>query len=288
MSVRVAKVPGSKWTLADWIASHMPRRPVYLDAYLGSAAMLYARPRVLTEIVNDLDDRVVALFRCVRDQPEALARAIRLTPYARSEWQECRRQRDEAGPDDDLEKARRFLVASWQSHGGRTGTRSGWRRDGVHVGAHGRSFAAEFADLPARIMAATERLRGVHIENRPAISLLRTYRAPGVLLYLDPPYPAETSQGARDVLYRHEMLDLASHEEMLAEALLHPGPALLSSYRNDLYDRLLLAEGWGVVEHPTRGEHSVERVEALYLNRVTLAELRRERQLDLLGEEARG
>ena len=166
---------------------------------------------------------------------------------------------------DQLEVARRFLVESWQSHG----SRSGWRRDGKD-GRRGRSFAQEWADLPARILVATERLRGVHIENRPALGLLRAYRGRDVLVYLDPPYPAITSQGERDALYRHEMMDPEQHEEMLIEALLHPGPMLVSSYRNELYDRVLLGAGWTVVERAARGEHSVVRTEALYRNRVAL------------------
>jgi DNA adenine methylase len=280
MSHRVCKVPGSKWTHAEWIVGHMVRRPVYLEACCGSAAVLWAKPRSPTEIINDLDDRVVALFTMLRDRPDDLARVVGLTPYARAEWREARGGGEWSDP---LEKARRFLVESWQSHGARTGSRSGWRRDGKDNGRRGRSFAQEWADLPARILAATERLRGVHIENRPAIDLLRTYRGPDVLVYLDPPYPAETSQGTREPLYRHEMMTPEQHVELLAEALLHPGPMLVSSYRNDLYDTMLLAAGWSVTERAARGEHGVERVESLYLNRVAHAEQARVWQLELLG-----
>ncbi len=134
-----------------------------------------------------------------------------------------------------------------------------------------------------RIIAATERLRGVHIENRPAIDLMRAYRGPDVLIYLDPPYPAETSQGTREALYRHEMMTPEEHIELLGEALLHPGPMLVSSYRNDVYDALLLDAGWTVAERAARGEHGVERVEALYLNRIAHAEQARVWQLELLG-----
>lgn len=68
MTIRVAKVPGSKW------------RRVYLEPYFGSGAMLFAKPRSPTEVVADVDGRVVALFRVLRDRPDELARAVRLTP----------------------------------------------------------------------------------------------------------------------------------------------------------------------------------------------------------------
>lgn len=90
MSERVCKVPGSKWTHAEWIVSHMPKRPVYLEPCCGSAAVLWAKPRSPTEIINDLDDRVVALFTVLRDRPTELAHVVGLTPYARAEWRDCR------------------------------------------------------------------------------------------------------------------------------------------------------------------------------------------------------
>lgn len=223
MTPRVAKVPGSKWRLADWYVAHLPARPVYLEPYFGSGAVLFNKPRSATEIVSDIDGRVVALFRCLRDRPEELARVVELTPWARGEWEACRCAPD---ADNDLELARQFLVCSWQSHGLRSLTRSGWRHDGPS-GRRGKSVAREWADLPDKIMMVTRRLQGVHIENRPVLTC---------------------------------------------------------SYRNDLYDGILLGAGW-VVEAQTTAEHGQIRVEALYLNPIAAASRPRE-QLFLLGEES--
>lgn len=278
MTPRIAKVPGSKWRLADWYVAHLPPRPVYLESHFGSGAVLFTKPRSPTEIVSDLDGRVVALFRCLRDRPNDLARVVALTPWARDEWQACRSVPD---AEDDLELARQFLVSSWQSHGLRSLSRSGWRHDGPS-GRRGKSVAREWADLPEKIMTVTRRLQGVHIENRPALDMLRRYRGSEVTVFHDPPYLRTSVHGDRDALYRHEMLEPAAHEEALTEALLHPGPFLACSYRNGLYDRMLLGAGWSVVEAQTVAEHGQARVEALYLNRIAAAS-RPTQQLDLGG-----
>lgn len=280
MSDRVAKVPGSKWRLADWYVAHLPPRPVYLEPYFGSGAVLFTKPRSPTEVVSDVDGRVVALFRCLRDRPNDLARVVGLTPWARAEWQACR-----AAPDaeDELELARQFLVTSHQSHGLRSLKRSGWRYDGPSGrGGGGRSVAREWASLPDRILVVAQRLAGVQIENRPALDVMRLYRSESVTVFFDPPYLRASVHGERDALYRHEMLEPAAHEEALAEALMHPGPLLACSYRNELYDRLLLGAGWSVVEAQTTAEHGQARVEALYLNRIAAAS-RPTQQLDLGG-----
>lgn len=43
MNFRVAKVPGSKWRLADWYVAHLPATAVYLEPYFGSGAVLFRR-----------------------------------------------------------------------------------------------------------------------------------------------------------------------------------------------------------------------------------------------------
>lgn len=281
MSTRVAKVPGSKWRLADWYVAHLPARAVYLEPCFGSGAVLFTKPRSPTEVVSDVDGRVVALFRCLRDRPDELARAVALTPWARDEWEDCRTSPE---TDNELELARRFLVSTHQSHGLRMNGRSGWRHDGPS-GRRGRSVAREWADLPARICVATRRLQGVQIESRPALDLLRRYRGPQVVVLFDPPYPRQSIHGARDALYRHEMLDPEDHREHLAEALLHTGPFLACSYRNDVYDEVLLGAGWSVAEAQTLAEHGQTRVEALYLNREAS---RQRRQLGLMLADGGG
>lgn len=279
MSDRVAKVPGSKWRLADWYVAHLPARKVYLEPRFGSGAILFNKPRSPTEIVSDVDGRIVALFKCLRDRPDDLARVVELTPWARGEWQSCRGTPD---AEDELELARQFLVSSWQSHGLRSLSRSGWRHDGPS-GRVGKSVAKEWAALPEKIMRVTRRMHGVHIENRPVLDMLRRYRGPEVVVFDDPPYLRTSVHGDRDALYRHEMMEPEQHEESLTESLLHPGPYLLCSYRNDLYDRMLLGAGWTVVEAQTIAEHGQHRVEALYMNPIAAASRPRE-QLSFGGD----
>lgn len=38
---RILHYPGSKWSLAEWIVSHMPEHSTYLEPYFGSGAVLF-------------------------------------------------------------------------------------------------------------------------------------------------------------------------------------------------------------------------------------------------------
>lgn len=254
----VLKYPGSKWSLADRIVALLPGHEVYLEPFFGSGAVLFCKPRCRLETVNDLDHRVVNLFRVLRERPNALARAIALTPWSAEEH----RQADSVpltalSTGDAVEDARRFLVVAWQSHGADSKWRNGWKRASRDGLTHP---VPVWLDLPDRLLLAAERLRGVQIECRPALEAIARHQHPDCLIYADPPYPL--SRRYRPY-YRHEMTD-ADHVALLDALDAHPGPVVLSGYRCPLYDERLA--GWQRLDMPTTAEGGRARVESVWLN----------------------
>ena len=172
----IAKYPGSKWSLAEWIIRFFPKHHSYLEPFFGSGAVLFNKPRSNIETVNDLDCNVVNLFECIRENPEKLAGMIYMTPYAREVYE---RSYEEV-PEDKFEAALNFYIRLNMGHGFRTsGERVGWKND---VQGRERSYASQdWCNLPEKIMQAAERLRGVQIENRPAIELIRRFKYENIL-----------------------------------------------------------------------------------------------------------
>lgn len=251
----IIKYPGSKWSLAGWIIGHFPEHHSYLEPFFGSGAVLFNKPRSHIETVNDLDRNVVNLFRWIRDDPEKLAHEIYFTPYARQVYDEA----FQTEPQDSLQKAVNFYIRLNMGHGFRTnGEKSGWKND---VQGRERAYAAQgWCRFPERILQAAERLRGVQIENRPAVDLIRRFNYKNVLVYCDPPYMLGTRHGKQ---YRHEM-DEAAHEELLAVLLRHKGPALVSGYDSALYRDMLA--GWRRYERASRTMSGARKTEVLWVN----------------------
>ncbi len=79
---------GGKSSLAKWIVSHFPEHRVYMEPLCGSAAVLLAKPRSFVEIINDLDEQIVAMWRALKSQPEQLAALLWATPYTAANWRE--------------------------------------------------------------------------------------------------------------------------------------------------------------------------------------------------------
>ena len=229
----IAKYPGSKWSLANWIISFFPEHHSYVEPFFGSGAVLFNKPRSDIETVNDLDGNVVNLFECIRDHPEQLAQAIYYTPYSRDAYETAFSDI----PAGKIERALNFYIRLNMGHGFRTnGEKVGWKND---VQGRERSYASQdWCKLPDKIMQAAERLRGVQIENRPAVDLIKRFNYENVLIYCDPPYVLETRHGKQ---YRCEMED-SEHIELLETLLQHKGKAVISGYESELYNSILV--GW--------------------------------------------
>ena len=166
----IINYPGSKWSLAHWIIGYFPEHHSYLEPFFGSGAVFFNKQRSNIETINDLDGNVVNLFGCIREDPERLAYEIYYTPYSRKVYDEAFLEI----PEEPFEKAVNFCVRLNMGHGFRTtGEKVGWKND---VQGRERAYAAkDWREMPERILAAAERLRGVQIENMPAVELIRRF-----------------------------------------------------------------------------------------------------------------
>ena len=252
----IAKYPGSKWSLADWIIDFFPEHHSYLEPFFGSGAVLFNKPRSHIETVNDLDGNVVNLFECIREDPEKLARYVYYTPYAREAYEKAF---NGVVPEDKFERALNFYIRLNMGHGFRTnGEKVGWKND---VQGRERSYASqEWCRLPEKIMQAAERLRGVQIDNRPALELIPHFNYKNVLIYCDPPYMLETRHGKQ---YRHEMDD-NDHEALLDVLLKHKGYVVISGYDTELYNSMLA--GWNKYEKTSYSQVCSRKQEVVWMN----------------------
>ena len=221
---------GGKPLIGPAIDALLPEHQHNVEPYCGSLAVLLAKPSSGHETVNDLDGRLMAFWRILRDRPVDLARVCALTPHARAEHAASY---DDPGPGDDLERARRVWVMLTQGRAG-TQRRTGWRH---YVKAGGSTSMPDYlAAYVDRLAPAAERLAHVSLECMPALDLIAKYgREPSVLLYVDPPYLGSTRTRSQDG-YPHEMRSEGDHRD-LAEALNAASAAVVvSGYPSDLYD----------------------------------------------------
>lgn len=255
---------GGKWLQAPTIISHFPPHRVYVEPFGGAASVLLRKPRAYAEYYGDLDDDLVNLFSVLRSEDAGkLVDQIRLTPFARAEFVMAY-----TPAPDPVERARRMLIRSFMGFGspGAMGRSTGFRATSNRSGT---TPAQDWRNLPDNLPAIIDRLRGVVIEQRPALRVMADRDTPDTLHYVDPPYLHETrgKDGASIAAkhrYRHELSD-QEHAELLHVLNDLKGMVVLSGYASRLYDDAL--KGWARVEFSALADGARQRREVLWINR---------------------
>ena len=178
---------GGKWKLAKWIISHIPPHRIYTEAFGGGASVLLQKPRSYAEVYNDKWGVVVNVFRVLRDkeQAEELERQLRLTPFARDEFNLSSKLNEIKDP---IERARLTIFRSFSGFG--SAAINGEHATGFRANSNrsGTTPAHDWANYPKHINDFVERLQGVVMENRSAMDVITAHDSQETFHYVDPPY----------------------------------------------------------------------------------------------------
>lgn len=256
------KIHGGKYYLAPWVVENLPTNYeslAYVEPFAGMASVLLNKPRGQVEAVNDLDRGVVRILRALRDDVGKFVTRLRQVEYTEDTFS---RAKQALPTDDDFEAALNEYVVRRMSRGGLMKA-FGWSK---------RLRGGQPGDLNAwltmldMLPVIAERLRGVEIHNKPALSVIEMYDEPGALLYCDPPYLPNTRTSPK--AYGVEM----SENDHIALALAlrqFKGKVALSGYPSALYDALY--RDWRRIEkeianHASQEEVKERKTEVLWIN----------------------
>lgn len=214
---------GGKKALRDEILARFPRNyKRYIEVFGGAGWVLFHKPPGNDfEVFNDFNGNLVNLYRCVREQPEALRNELRYMLNSRLDFEYMKRMLHSQAVLPDVRRAAYYYALIRYSYAAGTST-------------FGSQPHAMWNNFPL-IESAAGRLQKVVIENKDCVKLIRQYDRPESFFYCDPPYYNA------DRYYEAVSSDGFDHAG-LADALLGIKGKFLLSY-NDcpeiraLYDR---------------------------------------------------
>lgn len=235
---------GTKWALWDWMAPHMafPHKG-FVDVFGGGGSVTLCKPHVKLNVYNDLDGDVVNFFLQARDNADALAWAITMTPYSAEEF-ECLVLR--TGNETPLELARKWFCSQWMSRA-RLPFQGGFIRHYAPESKR-KHQVSQFGDAKVEMVRAAQLLSDVIIENLDYRDLITRYQHPDTLLYCDPPYLRSTG---RNIEYAHDPVGDGEYElhsdlaEILNDAV---GYRIVAGSPSDEYTDWYEARGWQRVD----------------------------------------
>ena len=214
---------GGKKALRDEILARFPRNyKRYIEVFGGAGWVLFHKPPGNDfEVFNDFNGNLVNLYRCVREQPEALRNELRYMLNSRLDFEYMKGMLHSQAVLPDVRRAAYYYALIRYSYAAGTST-------------FGSQPHAMWNNFPL-IESAAGRLQKVVIENKDCVKLIRQYDRPESFFYCDPPYYNA------DQYYEAVSTDGFDHTG-LADALLGIKGKFLLSY-NDcpeiraLYDR---------------------------------------------------
>ena len=214
---------GGKKALRDEILARFPRNyKRYIEVFGGAGWVLFHKPPGNDfEVFNDFNGNLVNLYRCVREQPEALRNELRYMLNSRLDFEYMKGMLHSQAVLPDVRRAAYYYALIRYRYAAGTST-------------FGSQPHAMWNNFPL-IESAAGRLQKVVIENKDCVKLIRQYDRPESFFYCDPPYYNA------DQYYEAVSSDGFDHAG-LADALLGIKGKFLLSY-NDcpeiraLYDR---------------------------------------------------
>ena len=219
---------GGKQRMSSKIVSLLPRHTVYVEPFCGGAAVMFAKPwppatnaHHYREVINDIDQRLVNLYRVVRDPvlgPE-FVRQVQGTLYSRAEHSRMLEIVRGYTWGSRVDRAVAYYIAVMQSFANKPC--GGWG-----TGVFGRNLAATWANKVSGLPDYLDRMLSVHIECDDAIKVIDRWDSPQTLFYCDPPYP-ETAQGHYQGYTQQDFAALCDKLDSCQ------GSFVLSGYAND-------------------------------------------------------
>lgn len=258
--------------MREFILSKFPqdyRDLHYVETNFGSGGIFFGKEPSALETINDIDGNVVNFIRVLREDRQALIEALRLTPWAKEEF-ELSKLKLCAGSDEKLtplERARLFYVLVRQGFNSATKGGSQTWKFSISPGVDSPKCPRQLKNAVKQMGFAADRLMDAQIDQMDALDLIEKYDSADTIFYIDPTYIHETRSKTSLDSYANESSN--SWHVRLVELLLNlKGKAVLSGYNHQIYSQLE-QEGFKRFDFEvfaSSNRSRVKRTESLWIN----------------------
>jgi len=183
---------GSKSRIATKVIQKLPPHDIYVELFFGGGAVFWKKPPSRKEVINDLDQKLIADVGLIKRAPSDLTKykknlntIPRLTGFLKSKTR---------GDADAITKR---LITRCNGFSGN------------EVVNHRVMQATNPYNKLKNINLYKNRLKNVKIHSSDWVSIVKKYDSPSTVFYLDPPY--EKSKG----LYQHHAIDYVAMARIL-------------------------------------------------------------------------
>lgn len=226
---------GGKQKLAATILKLIPEHKLYCEPFIGGAAIFFAKPPSLVEVINDTNSEMINFYRVVQNDFVSLEKEVRITLHSRKSFRAASVIYNNPDMFSDIKRAWAVWCLAAQGFAGLMD--GSWGYDVAKntttkkISNKRSSFTEEYAI----------RLQNVQIECTDALRIIRSRDCKEAFFYCDPPY-FNSDCGHYD---GYSIEDFENLLKLLASI---DGKFLLSSYPSPILKQYAKANGWHQIE----------------------------------------
>ena len=196
---------GGKSLLAKKIVSIIPKHNCYCEVFAGAAWILFKKEESDVEIINDINEDLITLYRVVKLHLEEFIRYFKWILVSRDEFYRFRKEDPETLTD--IQKAVRFYYLLKLGYAARI-------KDPSFSIATTSKPRLNLLRIEEELSAVHLRLARVYIENRSYAEIFYRFDKPDTFFYVDPPYYGCEDYYGLNIFSREDFLKL---RDILAE-----------------------------------------------------------------------
>ncbi|PID66569.1 MAG: adenine methyltransferase [Gammaproteobacteria bacterium] len=170
---------GGKFQLANRIIPLIPEHTCYVEPFAGAAWVLFKKQPSKSEVINDINQDVINLYRMIKHHPDALCNELALALPSRNEFE--RLMLTPAETLTEIQRAARFLYIHRCSFGGKIYKN--------HFGT-AKTSPPKFnpVSLQDELRLVHQRISRCFIECQDYTQVIQRYDGKDTFFYIDPPY----------------------------------------------------------------------------------------------------
>ena len=169
---------GGKSQLARTIIELMPEHKAYVEVFGGAGWVLFKKTPSTIELINDINDDLINLYRVLKYHFEAFLSEYELVLFSRTQFNDFRQQTKGL---TDIQRAVRFYYLLRSAFG--------CQLDGSFTYSRDRISRMRLGErLREHLSSIHQRLENVIIENQSYDYVIKRMDGEQTLFYLDPPY----------------------------------------------------------------------------------------------------
>jgi len=221
---------GGKQKLVTRILPLIPAHKTYCEPFVGGAAIFFAKPPSLVEVINDTNKELINFYSVCRNRFHELRNLVRTTLHSRCQHDDAWTIYNKPHLHDEVRRAWAVWVLSTQSFSAMLDGSWGYDSNDnttTKITNKREQFTEQFA----------LRLQNAQIECADAIYIINRCNRPDSFVYADPPY-------FNSCMGHYDGYSIEDFELLLKTLSNFKGKFMLSSYYSDVLDKYVKLYGW--------------------------------------------